>query len=60
MLFGSDCGSYLTQPPVAKKEASAVSMAHMLKRADSKTETHTNGSEVKPAGANVSSQVKQQ
>nr|XP_040059046.1 band 4.1-like protein 1 isoform X3 [Gasterosteus aculeatus aculeatus] len=44
------------EPPVAKKEASAVSMAHMLKRADSKAETHTNGSEVKPAGANVSSQ----
>uniref|UniRef100_G3PD36 FERM domain-containing protein n=1 Tax=Gasterosteus aculeatus aculeatus TaxID=481459 RepID=G3PD36_GASAC len=44
------------KPPVAKKEASAVSMAHMLKRADSKAETHTNGSEVKPAGANVSSQ----
>ncbi|KAK2862585.1 hypothetical protein Q5P01_002118 [Channa striata] len=33
-------------PPVAKKDATAVSMAHMLKRADTKTETHTNGSEV--------------
>ncbi|KAM8915194.1 band 4.1-like protein 1 isoform 12-T16 [Spinachia spinachia] len=44
------------EPPVAKKEASAVTMAHMLKRADSKTETHTNGSEVKSAIMNVSPQ----
>ncbi|XP_054472154.1 band 4.1-like protein 1 [Anoplopoma fimbria] len=43
-------------PPVAKKEASAVSMAHMLKRADSKTETHTNGSELHPGIMNVSPQ----
>uniref|UniRef100_A0A8D3B339 FERM domain-containing protein n=1 Tax=Scophthalmus maximus TaxID=52904 RepID=A0A8D3B339_SCOMX len=34
------------KPPVAKKDASAVNVAHMMKRADSKTETHTNGSEV--------------
>ncbi|XP_035488815.1 protein 4.1 isoform X5 [Scophthalmus maximus] len=34
------------EPPVAKKDASAVNVAHMMKRADSKTETHTNGSEV--------------
>ncbi|XP_075951873.1 band 4.1-like protein 1 [Anarhichas minor] len=44
------------EPPVAKKEASAVSMAHMLKRADSKIETHTNGSEVHPSITNVSPQ----
>ncbi|XP_068578077.1 band 4.1-like protein 3 [Cebidichthys violaceus] len=44
------------EPPVAKKEASAVSMAHMLKRADSKIETHTNGSEVHPGIVNVSPQ----
>ncbi|XP_068449862.1 band 4.1-like protein 1 isoform X2 [Clinocottus analis] len=44
------------EPPVAKKEASAVSMAHMLKRADSKTETHTNGSELHPSATNVSPQ----
>lgn len=43
-------------PPVAKKEASAVSMAHMLKRADSRTETHTNGSETHPSVMNVSPQ----
>ncbi|XP_029357411.1 band 4.1-like protein 1 [Echeneis naucrates] len=43
-------------PPVARKEASAVSMAHMLKRADTKTETHTNGSEVLPNIMNVSPQ----
>nr|XP_043879345.1 band 4.1-like protein 1 isoform X2 [Solea senegalensis] len=36
------------EPPVAKKDPSAVTVAHMLKRADSKTETHTNGSEVHP------------
>ncbi|KAK5602734.1 hypothetical protein CRENBAI_001208 [Crenichthys baileyi] len=34
------------EPPVAKKDASAVSVAHKLKRADTRTETHTNGSEV--------------
>ncbi|KAJ7998555.1 hypothetical protein DPEC_G00206120 [Dallia pectoralis] len=33
-------------PPVARKDASAVSTAQMLKRVDSKKETHTNGSEV--------------
>ncbi|XP_038144958.1 band 4.1-like protein 1 isoform X7 [Cyprinodon tularosa] len=33
-------------PPVAKKDANAVSVAHKLKRADTRTETHTNGSEV--------------
>lgn len=43
-------------PPVAKKDPNAVSMAHMLKRADSKTETHTNGSEVHPNIMNVSPQ----
>nr|XP_033481373.1 band 4.1-like protein 1 isoform X5 [Epinephelus lanceolatus] len=44
------------KPPVAKKDPNAVSMAHMLKRADSKTETHTNGSEVHPNIMNVSPQ----
>nr|XP_033481374.1 protein 4.1-like isoform X6 [Epinephelus lanceolatus] len=44
------------EPPVAKKDPNAVSMAHMLKRADSKTETHTNGSEVHPNIMNVSPQ----
>nr|XP_020448367.1 protein 4.1-like isoform X10 [Monopterus albus] len=44
------------EPPVAKKDASAVSMAHMLKRADTKTETQTNGSEVHPNIINVSPQ----
>ncbi|XP_067359584.1 band 4.1-like protein 1 isoform X11 [Channa argus] len=44
------------EPPVAKKEPSAVSMAHMMKRADTKTETHTNGSEVHSNIMNVSSQ----
>ncbi|XP_012730070.2 band 4.1-like protein 1 isoform X6 [Fundulus heteroclitus] len=34
------------EPPVAKKDASAVSVAHKLKRTDTRTETHTNGSEV--------------
>ncbi|XP_019911059.2 protein 4.1 isoform X7 [Esox lucius] len=34
------------EPPVARKDASAVSTAQLLKRADSKKETHTNGSEV--------------
>ncbi|KAF3689442.1 Band 4.1-like protein 1 Neuronal protein 4.1 [Channa argus] len=50
-------GTYY-EPPVAKKEPSAVSMAHMMKRADTKTETHTNGSEVHSNIMNVSSQVK--
>lgn len=43
-------------PPVAKKEASAVSVAHMLKRGDSKVETHTNGSEIHPGIVNASPQ----
>lgn len=44
---------------MAKKDPSAVNMAHMLKRADTKTETHTNGSEVQPNIMNVSPQVRQ-
>ncbi|XP_067444428.1 band 4.1-like protein 1 isoform X6 [Thunnus thynnus] len=44
------------EPPVAKRDPSAVSMAQMLKRAGSKTETHTNGSEVHPNIMNVSPQ----
>lgn len=44
------------QPPVAKKDPNAVSVAHMLKRAESKTETHTNGSEAANV-VNVSPQV---
>ncbi|XP_034724338.1 band 4.1-like protein 1 isoform X2 [Etheostoma cragini] len=44
------------EPPVAKKDASAVSVAHMLKRGDTKTETHTNGSEVHSNIMNVSPQ----
>ncbi|TMS18746.1 Band 4.1-like protein 1 [Larimichthys crocea] len=43
-------------PPVAKKDPSTVSMAHMLKRSESKTETHTNGSEIHPNIMNVSPQ----
>ncbi|KAM4613480.1 band 4.1-like protein 1 isoform 5-T5 [Polymixia lowei] len=43
-------------PPVARKDATAVSMAHMLRKADPKTETHTNGSEVHSNVLNVSSQ----
>ncbi|XP_044038522.1 band 4.1-like protein 1 isoform X3 [Siniperca chuatsi] len=44
------------EPPVAKKDPSAVSVAHMLKRSNSKTETHTNGSEIHPNIMNVSPQ----
>nr|XP_046240768.1 band 4.1-like protein 1 isoform X10 [Scatophagus argus] len=44
------------KPPVAKKDPSAVSMAHMLKRSDTKPETHTNGSEIHPDIMNVSPQ----
>ncbi|KAL0978658.1 hypothetical protein UPYG_G00173570 [Umbra pygmaea] len=33
------------EPPVARKDPSAVSTAQMLKRADSRAEAHTNGSE---------------
>lgn len=47
------------QPPVAKKDPNTVSVAHKLKRADSKTETHTNGSEAHANVVNVSSQVNQ-
>lgn len=45
------------QPPVAKKDPNTVSVANKLKRADSKTETHTNGSEAHASVVNVSSQV---
>ncbi|KAM7423160.1 hypothetical protein PAMA_010945 [Pampus argenteus] len=44
------------EPPVAKRDPGAVSMVQMLKRADSKTETHTNGSEVNANIMNVSPQ----
>ncbi|XP_040889223.1 protein 4.1-like isoform X1 [Toxotes jaculatrix] len=44
------------EPPVAKKDPSAVSVAHMLRRTDTKTETHTNGSEVHPNVTNASPQ----
>uniref|UniRef100_A0A3Q2VD01 Band 4.1-like protein 1 n=1 Tax=Haplochromis burtoni TaxID=8153 RepID=A0A3Q2VD01_HAPBU len=44
------------EPPVAKKDPNTVSVAHKLKRADSKTETHTNGSEAHANVVNVSSQ----
>ncbi|KAM7006126.1 uncharacterized protein LKV04_002746 isoform 4-T4 [Tautogolabrus adspersus] len=44
------------EPPVAKKDPSAVNMAHMLKRSDTKTENHTNGSEIHPNIMNVSPQ----
>ncbi|XP_069022655.1 band 4.1-like protein 1 isoform X6 [Embiotoca jacksoni] len=44
------------EPPVAKKDPSAVCVAHKLKRVDTKTETHTNGSEVHPNIMNVSPQ----
>lgn len=43
-------------PPVAKKDPSAVSMAQMLKRSDSRTAAHTNGSEIQPNIGNVSPQ----
>lgn len=43
-------------PPVARKDPNAVSVAHKLKRADSKTETHTNGSEAHTNIVNVSPQ----
>ncbi|CAI5688943.1 unnamed protein product [Oreochromis niloticus] len=42
------------EPPVAKKDPNTVSVAHKLKRADSKTETHTNGSEAHANVVNVS------
>ncbi|XP_068170834.1 band 4.1-like protein 1 isoform X7 [Antennarius striatus] len=43
-------------PPVAKKDVSAVNLAHMMKRSDSRTETQTNGSEIHPNATNVSPQ----
>ncbi|XP_028261687.1 band 4.1-like protein 1 isoform X2 [Parambassis ranga] len=45
------------EPPVAKKDAAAVSVAHKLKSADNKTEMHTNGSEVHGNIMNVSPQI---
>ncbi|XP_068170832.1 band 4.1-like protein 3 isoform X5 [Antennarius striatus] len=44
------------EPPVAKKDVSAVNLAHMMKRSDSRTETQTNGSEIHPNATNVSPQ----
>lgn len=44
---------------MAKKDPSAVNVAHMLMRSDTKTETHTNGSEVQPNIMNVLPQVRQ-
>lgn len=56
VLFNCVC---VPQPPVAKKDPSAVTVAHMLKRTDSKPETHTNGSEIHSNIMNVSLQVKE-
>ncbi|XP_072238977.1 band 4.1-like protein 1 isoform X7 [Leuresthes tenuis] len=44
------------KPPVAKKDPNAVNVAHKLKRADTISETHTNGSEVHPNIMDVSPQ----
>ncbi|XP_019734897.1 protein 4.1-like isoform X1 [Hippocampus comes] len=44
------------EPPVARREPSAVTLAQRLKRADSKTESHTNGSEVQATVTPVSPQ----
>ncbi|KAM9813799.1 band 4.1-like protein 1 [Neosynchiropus ocellatus] len=43
-------------PPVARRDPGAVAMAQMLKRADSRTETRANGSEVHSNIMNVSPQ----
>ncbi|XP_064162602.1 protein 4.1 isoform X13 [Anguilla rostrata] len=45
------------EPPVAKKEASAVSAAQQLKKTDSKTETQPNGSEVTTTIMELSEQI---
>ncbi|KAF7208787.1 transcript variant X10 [Nothobranchius furzeri] len=44
------------KPPVAKKDPTAVSAAHKLKRTDTRTETHTNGSEDHPSTTEISPQ----
>nr|XP_061814097.1 band 4.1-like protein 1 [Nerophis lumbriciformis] len=44
------------EPPVVRKDPSAVSMAQMLKRSDSKPESHTNGSEVQATVTTVTPQ----
>ncbi|XP_053724123.1 protein 4.1-like isoform X6 [Synchiropus splendidus] len=44
------------EPPVARRDPSAVAMAQMLKRADSRTEARANGSEVHSNIMNVSPQ----
>uniref|UniRef100_A0A8C5A5Z8 Band 4.1-like protein 1 n=1 Tax=Gadus morhua TaxID=8049 RepID=A0A8C5A5Z8_GADMO len=44
------------KPPVARKDASAINMAHMLRQADSKTDPHTNGSETPSHATHVSPQ----
>ncbi|XP_061544995.1 band 4.1-like protein 1 isoform X7 [Phycodurus eques] len=43
-------------PPVARRDSSTVTMAQMLKRADSKTESQSNGSEVQATVTPVSPQ----
>ncbi|KAJ8361270.1 hypothetical protein SKAU_G00177950 [Synaphobranchus kaupii] len=45
------------EPPVAKKEPSAVSAAQLLKRTDSKTETQPNGAEVTTTIMEFSGQI---
>lgn len=44
---------------MAKKDPSAVIVAHMLKKSDNKPETHSNGSEIHPNVPNVPLPVKQ-
>lgn len=48
---------FLVQPLVARKEASALSVAHRLRRDDLKSETNANGSEIQPENVKVSLQV---
>ncbi|XP_030231313.1 band 4.1-like protein 1 isoform X10 [Gadus morhua] len=48
--------SHHHEPPVARKDASAINMAHMLRQADSKTDPHTNGSETPSHATHVSPQ----
>ncbi|XP_061074553.1 protein 4.1 isoform X10 [Conger conger] len=45
------------EPPVARKDASAVSAAQLLKRTDSKTETQPNGAEVTTTIMEFSGQI---
>lgn len=50
--------SLCRQPPVARKDANTVSIAHSLRRSEVKVEPHSNGAEVPTTIIDITEQVR--